>query len=62
MDIWLTSTPKNEDCNSGYVSINDDGFISERKLYISDDDGNMVTLKNEQIGELYRAIKPALAG
>ena len=61
MKIWQTSQTKN-DCNGGYVSIHDDGWLAERRLVITDDDGNTVTLKNEQIGELYKAIKPAMAG
>lgn len=61
MQIWEISETKN-DCNGGYVSIHDDGWLEERRLFITDDDGNTVTLKNEQIGELYKAIKPALVG
>jgi len=61
MKIWQSSQT-NKDENSGYVSIHDDGYLAERKLYIQDDDGNLVCLKNEQIGELYKAIKPAMAG
>jgi len=61
MQIWQTSKT-NEDDNSGYVSIHDDGWLLERRLIITDDNGNTVTLKNEQIGLLYRAIKPAMAG
>lgn len=48
--------------DNGYVDIDDPGELGERKLYIEDDNGNMVCLQNEQIGELYNSIKPALAG
>lgn len=61
MKVFEISTPK-KDCNCGYTSIYDDGFFNERKLIIKDDEGNTVTLKNEQIGKLYRTIKPAMAG
>ena len=65
MEIWQTTTPpknKNAGTNGGYVPIDDDGLFAERKLFIEDDEGRMVVLKNEQIGELYKAIKPALQG
>jgi len=66
MKIWQTTQP-NKTCdgnivNGGYVSIYDDGFQAERNLFITDDDGNTVCLKNEQIGELYKRIKPTMAG
>jgi hypothetical protein len=57
-EMALIKDPKH---NGGYTSIHDDGPFVERALYITDDDGNTVKLKNEQIGELYRRIKPALA-
>ena len=60
MKIWQTQTSKDENC--GYISIHDEGYLVERKLYIQDDEGNLVCLKNEQIGELYKSIKPVLAG
>ena len=66
MKAWEVSTPpKGGDGaygNGGYVDIHDDGFQAERSLYIEDDEGHCVRLKNEQIGQLYKAIKPALAG
>lgn len=37
-------------------------FSVDRRLYITDDEGNTAILKNEQIGELYHQIKPGLAG
>lgn len=67
MKVWETS----QDTDSArttvatgnvYVSIHDPGGSVERRLYIEDDEGRMVVLKNEQIGELYLAIKPAAAG
>jgi hypothetical protein len=61
MQIWQTQQIKS-DSNSGYISIHDDGFLAERRLFIKDDNGNTVCLKNEQIGELYKQIKPAMAG
>ena len=61
MEIYETALIKDPKHNGGYVSIYDDGTFVERTLYITDDDGNTVKLKNEQIGELYRQIKPALA-
>ena len=48
--------------NGGYGSIYDSGDAVDRTLAITDDAGNTVTLKNEQIGELYRRVKPLLAG
>ena len=59
--MWQTSQ-QNSDANGGYVSIYDDGWLAERRLFIEDDEGRTVCLKNEQIGILYRAIKPGLAG
>ena len=61
MKSWQITKSKS-DQNGGYLSIHDMGKLADRTLYIEDDDGNLVTLKNEQIGELYKAIKPALAG
>lgn len=61
MKICQTSETK-ESSNGGYASMHDDGYYVERKLIIEDDDGNTVTLKNEQIGELYKSIKPPMAG
>jgi len=60
--VWQVAfTPK--ELTDGYVSIHDkgDGHI-RRNLFIRDDEGNTVCIKDEQIGELYKAIKPALAG
>ena len=63
MKIWQTQQMKEgkENFNGGYLNIHDDGSHAERKLYIEDDEGNRVILKNEQIGELYKRIKPILA-
>lgn len=44
----------------GYASIHDSDV--DRTLFIEDDDGNTVEIKNKQIGELFRYIKPALLG
>lgn len=63
MKIFETTRCKPDGCgNGGYVSIHDDGFQAERLLYIEDDAGRSITLKNEQIGQLYKFIKPGLAG
>lgn len=62
MEIVEIVVPVDEKRNGGYFSIEDDGSSVQRKLVITDDDGNTVVLKNEQIGELYKRIKPALAG
>lgn len=66
MKAWEVSIPqKGGDGaygNGGYVDIHDDGFQADRSLVIEDSEGNRVTLKNEEIGQLYRFIKPALAG
>lgn len=46
-----------------YVSVHEpdtDGL--QRRLYIEDSEGRSVVLKGEEIGQLYRHIKPALAG
>jgi len=56
------STEEQSEYNGGYLSIHDPGIGANRLLYIEDDRGNMVQLHNEQIGELYKAIKPSLAG
>ena len=49
--------------NSSYFSIHDPGSDKiQRELIIIDDDNNMVTIKNEDIGKLYRMLKPNLAG
>ena len=61
MEIHETSLIKDLKHNRGYTSIHEDGTFVERTLYITDDEGNTVKLKNEQIGELYRRIKPAIA-
>ena len=46
-----------------YVGIGDaDTDARHRRLVIEDSEGRTVTLNGEEIGELYRAIKPALAG
>ena len=46
-----------------YVSIHDpDTGAVRRRLYIEDSEGRSVTLKGEEIGQLYKFIKPALAG
>ena len=62
MKVALSVALKDKKANGGYVSMSDDGTLAERTLCITDDAGNIVTLKNEQIGELYRAIKPGLVG
>lgn len=62
MQIFQTQRVKDPDYNSGYISIHDSGFSVERELHITDDNGNTVILKNDQIGELYLYIKPGLAG
>ena len=56
----ISAIPK--DSIGSYQSIHDDGSNGQRMLFITDDEGVTVTLKNEQIGELYRRIKPPLAG
>ena len=46
-----------------YVSIHEpdtDGL--KRRLYIEDSEGRSVVLKGEEIGQLYKHIKPAMAG
>lgn len=58
IEISKTNNPG----NGGYFSIYDDGFHTDRTLYIEDDVGNAVMLKNEQIGQLHRAVKPELGG
>ena len=62
MQIFQTQRVKDPNYNGGYTSIHDAGFSVERELHITDDDGNTVILKNDQIGELYLYIKPGLAG
>ena len=65
MKVWEVSRPKGDDGaygNGGYISIHDGGFQAERSLFIEDSEGNRIILKNEEIGQLYRFIKPALAG
>lgn len=63
MKMFETTKPSADGYgNGGYVSIHDDGFQAERLLYIEDDAGHSITLKNEQIGQLYKFIKPSLAG
>ena len=57
-----TLTSKNVN-NGGYVSIDDPGGDNiHRVLIIKDDEGNLVKLENEQIGELYKKIKPIFSG
>ena len=64
MNLFTISAPVKgkEDYNGGYVSIHDNGFACQRELFITDDEGNTVKLKNEQIGELFNHIKPSLMG
>lgn len=62
MKAYTAEIAKNPDANGGYYSIHDGGENVERLLFIEDDEGNSVKIRNEQIGELYRLIKPALAG
>ena len=56
MKLNMLEVPKEDE--SPYVSIYDPGNESERWLYIEDDEGNTVVIKNEQIGELFKFIKP----
>lgn len=46
----------NKDFKAGYYSIHDKNI--RRDLYIVDDDNKIVRVKDEQIGELYKEIKP----
>jgi hypothetical protein len=62
MQILLISKDKDPDSKQMYVSIMDPGMYSDRTLYISDERGGSIELKNEEIGELYNALKPPLAG
>ena len=41
MKVWQTSK-QNSDANGGYVSIHDDGWLAERRLFIEDDEGRTV--------------------
>lgn len=50
----LIKVPKNY---TELISGNDNEHQIERVLHITDDDGNTVKLKQDQIGELYRMIK-----
>ena len=46
-----------------YVGIHDpDTDAVRRRLYIEDSEGRHVVLAGEEIGALYKHIKPALAG
>lgn len=46
-----------------YVGVGDpDTGELKRRLYIEDSEGRHVVLNGEEIGQLYRHIKPALAG
>jgi len=61
--VWQVTSTSKELTNGGYVGIHDKGDEHVRRnLFISDDEGNTVCIKDEQIGKLYKAIKPALAG
>lgn len=62
MNVVLVIKPNLSKPNGGYISIHDDGYQAERTLHITDDEGNTARLKNEQIGQLYKQIKPALEG
>lgn len=62
MKITQLITIKDGNYNGGYVSLSDNNKYVDRILSITDDDGHTVIIKNEQIGELYRSIKPGLAG
>lgn len=62
MKAYTAEIMKNPNANGGYYSIHDGGKNVERLLFIEDDEGNSVKIRNEQIGELYRLIKPTLAG
>ena len=58
MEIIETSLIIDPTHNGGYTSIYDDGTAVDRTLFIQDDEGNVVMLKNQQIGELYDRIRP----
>lgn len=46
-----------------YVSVGDpDTEAIRRRLWIEDSEGRHVVLNGEEIGKLYKFIKPALAG
>lgn len=62
MNAQLITIPNPSKPNGGYISIHDDGYQAKRTLIITDDDGNMVKIRNDQIGQLYKQIKPALEG
>ena len=63
MKIWQIANPKRTDMISdGYVSVHDSGLRTDRLLCIQDDEGHTIKLRNEQIGKLYKALKPELAG
>jgi hypothetical protein len=62
MQILIIEKDKDPGHGPMYVSIMDPGTYSDRTLYISDERGGSIELKNEEIGELYKALKPPLAG
>lgn len=62
MQILIIEKDKHPGEGPMYVSIMDPGTHSDRTLYINDERGGTVELRNEEIGELYKALKPPLAG
>jgi hypothetical protein len=61
-EIRHAASQPNAQASGGYSSIHDCTKTSSRELWITDRDGNTVCLHDEEIGELYRGIKPPLAG
>ncbi len=60
---WTVVPKGHVEENGGYVGINDPGHDGySRNLSIDDGRGGKAHLKDEEIGQLYKAIKPALAG
>lgn len=45
MKLYETTLLPQNPTNGDYVSIFDDGFQADRRLYIEDDEGNIVVLK-----------------
>lgn len=62
-DIIAKPEPGENPITPQYVSIHEpDSDSLRRRLYIEDSEGRHVVLCGEEIGRLYRHIKPALAG
>ena len=55
MRVWEINDVEEESKN--YTNIHNK---DNRSLLIQDDDGNTVILHGEQIGKLYKAIKPSI--